>query len=148
MVQALKGNQAMIVRVFRNLTRGLWSIQARKGSSWHTIAHASSVVLADASFIVNEAGRLRTIRTGRKTIHAYVKGNLLGYNGIRRKPCIGFPAPDEFKTGTNTGQEITYNPKLYSSFVKAWNGEAIKNADYVHFVLDPYPSVSYSGIHS
>lgn len=138
----------MIVRVFRNLTSKVWSIQARNGSSWHTIAHASSVILGDASFIVEEAGRLRTIRTGKKVIHAYVKGNLLGYNGTIRKPWEGFPPPDVFKTGTNTGQEVTYNPKRFSSFVKAWNGEAIKNADFVHFVLDPYPAVSYSGKHS
>jgi hypothetical protein len=138
----------MEVRVFRNLTSKLWSIQARNGKAWHTIAHASSVILGDASFIVQEAGRLTTLRTGKKVIHAFVKGNLLGYNGKIRKPLEGFPMPDVFKVGTNTGQEATYNPKRFSSFVKAWNSEPIKKAEMVHFVLDPYPAVSYSGKYS
>ena len=67
----------MFVYVYRNLKHGrnaprLYSI-LRKG---RVIARRSAVLITQASFIVREAGRQKVLRTGRKNVHAFVKGYL------------------------------------------------------------------------
>lgn len=128
----------MLVEVYRNLNNGKWSI--RDAVTGYVAGHAETVVLADAEFIVNEAGRQRVIREQRKNVHAYVKGTLL--EAIRFKPFRGrkiFPA--------NLGHwnvlysvPVTYNPYLTSSFVDAeLTDQSIQSADRV--VLDTYGRV-------
>ncbi len=38
------------------------------------VGHTKSIRLKECYFVVNEAGRQRVIRTGRKNVHAYVLG--------------------------------------------------------------------------
>ncbi|MCJ2088540.1 hypothetical protein MKK88_21535 [Methylobacterium sp. E-005] len=62
-----------MIDVYRNRTRGLWSVRVLGRVS----GHAQAVALADARFRVIEAGRLRALRTGRREVHAHVTGTLL-----------------------------------------------------------------------
>jgi hypothetical protein len=65
------------VEVYRNLARrdGVW-YSVRQGG--HVVAHAQELMLNDASFVVHEAGRQRVLSSGRKNVHAWVRGTLIG----------------------------------------------------------------------
>lgn len=46
------------------------------------IAHAQELVVADAEFVVREAGRLRVIEEQRKNVHAGVVGRVVAWRGV------------------------------------------------------------------
>jgi hypothetical protein len=65
------------VRVFSNLTRRCYSIQATVPEvGWRTIAHASHVQLTNATFFVSETARQRVLRTKKRTVHAAIQADL------------------------------------------------------------------------
>jgi len=68
---------ALCVRVFRNLTRHCFSIQATVPKlGWRTIAHASHAQLKNATFFVSEAARQRVLRTKKRSVHASIQADL------------------------------------------------------------------------
>jgi hypothetical protein len=87
------------VRVYWNLHRKMYSIQARYGYDWYVVAHAEELMLKNVTFKVSEAGRQRVLRTGVKNVHAYVVGGL-----------IPFVNPDK-------GRRVSYDPKVFDCFV-------------------------------
>lgn len=65
----------MILRVYRNLRRAVWSLlDPRTG---RVIAHADELVLEGVTFEVSEATRQRVIARHRRTVHAYARGTLV-----------------------------------------------------------------------
>lgn len=60
------------VRVYRNLHKGGYSVM-QKG---RVVAHADELHLVDVKFVVQESGRKRTLREGRKCVHAFAVGRL------------------------------------------------------------------------
>jgi len=58
------------VHVYRNLTKGLWSIR----HSGRVIAHSPKVVLMACTMRVREGGRQRAIRDGQRNVHAWIEG--------------------------------------------------------------------------
>lgn len=112
----------MKVRVFRNLTRGCLSLQGHMpGKGWRTVAHASEVLLEDVRFVVSMAGRLRTVRTGRKCVHAWAEGHLTTWRGQTRDVGTPIPALHDARTQAAppgiVGCPTSYNPKRRGSFV-------------------------------
>lgn len=88
----------MQVRVFYNLTRKCWSIQHRvPGKGWRLHSHASVVSVADAKPVVLEGGRRRTLREGKRYVHAFITGRLTEHH-LRR------------------GFTVSYNPHKGSGF--------------------------------
>lgn len=62
------------VEAYRNLTRsGVW-YSLRQGGL--VVAHAQTVLLMDVEFVVNDLGRQRVLKTGRRNVHAYVRGTI------------------------------------------------------------------------
>ena len=59
-------------RVYRNLTNGRLSI--KQGSL--VVGHCDGVLMGDCEFIVNENGRQRTVKEGKKYVHAFVEGHI------------------------------------------------------------------------
>lgn len=63
------------VQVYRNL-------RGKKGSYFSirqggcVVAHGDAMMLRDATFVVQEAGRQRVLSSGRKNVHAWVRGYL------------------------------------------------------------------------
>lgn len=137
------------VRVFRNLTKGCYSIQAKVGKGWRTVAHADAVLIEPATFKVSEAGRQRTIATGRKQVHAWVCGRLVMWAGAitdaidqmgldpravlksarRITPGVGATPADVavlFDRATAIGghlrETLRYNPRKGESFTVALPG--------------------------
>lgn len=64
--------------VYRNLTRGCWSVRERG----RVVAHAQTVTLADAVMVVRPGARARVIRTGNREVHAWIKGTLVPHAGV------------------------------------------------------------------
>ena len=68
----------MRVRVYRNLTKGCWSIQHKvPGKGWRLWQHADKVQVSCAIPKVSESGRQRVIREKKKSVHAYLEGWLI-----------------------------------------------------------------------
>lgn len=101
------------VRVYRNLHHKCWSVQAKVWTDagrqeWRVVFHANAVVLEDARFQVNEAGRQKVLRERKKNVHAFVAGKL-------RYLSHPWNAGD-----TNYfRQPVTYNPYKAPTFVEA-----------------------------
>jgi len=68
---------ATIVFVYRNLHHDVWSLMAKDGKhAGLVVGHSTHVVLDQAKWRVNEAGRQRVIQEQRKNVHAGVSGQL------------------------------------------------------------------------
>jgi hypothetical protein len=95
------------------------------------VNHASVVIISDATFSVQPAGREKVRREKRKNVHAYVRG-LPAY--IR--PHFIPSAYDVEVEGSALEcladhRKITYNPYKYESFVYADTEEPVDSADWV-----------------
>lgn len=66
----------LIVKVFRNLHMPgvMWSVRGPDGK---ILMHSKAVLLRNATFIVQPAGREKVRREKKKTVHAFVKGELI-----------------------------------------------------------------------
>ena len=90
------------VRVYRNL-RGPHRYSVSQGGV--VVGHADGLILQDVKFTVREAGRKRVLATGRKNVHAWASGFLVG------------SAMGTSLDGRELPVEVTYNPYLSGSFM-------------------------------
>lgn len=73
----------MRVRLYRNLSaqyrqQHAWSLMAYEGKRKGLVIDiVDGAVLADAEFVVSEAGRQRVLRDKAKNVHAFVQGDLV-----------------------------------------------------------------------
>lgn len=148
----------LAVRVFRNLTRSCFSIQARTPLGWRTVAHASEVLATGAGFKVHEAGRQRVLATGRKQVHAWVCGELVawvarpGLDGGHPEASVALaPAARHELADTRVGsgviaeaamaasrdrpempwEPLAYNPRKAPTFVAGFDRLPVTAADAV-----------------
>ena len=105
------------VYVYRNLRTGHFSIAAVAGTAGRgrLIAHAQTVLLADAQFVVSAAGRERVRRRRQREVHAGAVGTRL--------------APDADHVGS--WERVTYNPYLHDGFVLRSDSTPVNTASYV-----------------
>ena len=93
------------VYVYRNLTKGCWSLKSLKTGK--VIGHAQSLTLKDTIFKVSEAGRQRVIRDKRKNVHAGIVGTVMspvaGWINSNGVPARKIP--------------VTYNPYKAPTFM-------------------------------
>lgn len=95
------------VRVYRNLHREMFSIQARTAKGWRVAGRAPWVQLFEPQAVVSEAGRQRVLRTGQKNVHAYLTGRLgATYPTASRLPPV---RPSSLRL-------FNYNPKHSTLF--------------------------------
>jgi len=94
------------VYVYFNLHRKCFSVKALEGEhKGRVVHHTDSLYLLDVTFKVSQKGRERVLRTKRKNVHAGVVGTFV----------TTFQVADP----VDSGQPVTYNPYLYTSFVRA-----------------------------
>ena len=105
--------------VFRNLHHKgvVWSVR-NKGL---TIMHTPHIILKNCSFTVWKGGQESVRKTGQKTVHAFVKGELLV------DPVEISKVYKKLKTSKNSAY---YNPYKTDTFVDSNNNE-LSGADYV-----------------
>lgn len=131
----------MKVRVFRNLTRGVWSIQTRTAGAWRTIAHAPQASLSGASFYVSEASRVRCAAAGKREVHAWVEGDLVAVHGAKLVAKWTTPEIESAMAERATGalvslaDRVTYSPFTRGDFHKRGTGESVATAERVTFTM-------------
>ena len=89
------------VRVYWNLHKKCWSIQDTKTN--RVIDHTFALNLVDAKFVVQQGGKERVRREGRKNVHAFVVGTV-----DEEQPMVG---------SHNGAVKVTYNPYRDDTFV-------------------------------
>lgn len=116
------------VDVYRNLSQGCWSVKDR--SDGRVIGRADAVIVTDATFVVQPAGRAKVLREGQKNVHAFVRGTLrtnsfnIKLETLNNQNVLGdaidFSRREEalFLQG-KPSIEATYNPYKFDSFVDA-----------------------------
>jgi hypothetical protein len=113
-----KTEDSLPVMVYRNLTRGCWSIKSKKTN--RVIHHADVLHMRDCSFKVSQAGRERVVREQKKYVHAYVVGEFDSFQGVIL---------------LDSWKRVRYNPYINTSFV--WNDDTpIEKAEEVFFDFD------------
>lgn len=65
-------SELQMIDVYYNVRQKMFS--CRKDG--RVIGHATTLKVENARFVVQEAGRLRVLRTGRKNVHAFVRGEV------------------------------------------------------------------------
>lgn len=103
------------VEVYRNVNKKgvVYSIR----QFGYVVAHATEVILLNAEFIVKQSGRKRVKKTGRKNVHAWVKGDIVKE---RVKPDNG-----------RLRARVMYNPKKNDTFVLKGDKLMIRTAPLV-----------------
>lgn len=99
------------VQVYYNLHKKCLSVR-RKGI---VVNHVNSIILKDATFHVQPAGRKKVLREKRKNVHAYISGT---------------PINVAFFDGEKS-ERITYNPYKYKSFISVETGDPVFKKDIV-----------------
>ena len=107
------------VDVYRNLRNGMWSVKNRLTGL--VIGWVSTCMVQDATLVVQPAGNQRVRDTGRKNVHAFVRGNLQLSYGDGIMASMGLYDPIS----------ITYDPYEYRTFVRIKDESPIHKAPYV-----------------
>jgi hypothetical protein len=84
--------------VYRNLTRGSWSVRVEG----RVVGHVPAIALIGVTLRASDAARLRCLRTGARDVHAWARGlPLVGVprpgGAVRFRYCLcqpGFRLPD------------------------------------------------------
>ena len=104
--------QGQPVRVYRNLHKRCYSVQARlyrfgRGNYWKVGGHRENLHLTNVRFVVNEAGRRRVLREKKKNVHAFIQGEYQGFS---------LTAIDDLCLAYQDVKRIAYNPYQSGSF--------------------------------
>jgi hypothetical protein len=91
------------VEVYRNLHKQALSVRECNGL---VLTHEQTVFIGSPRFVVQPAGRAKVIREQRKNVHAFVRGELLGFSAGTLK---GFEDYTEWS-------QATYNPYAADTF--------------------------------
>lgn len=94
----------MRVDVYKNLHNGLMSV---RGTNGRVLTHEPTVLIRNPQFVVQPAGRERVLREQRKNVHAFVRGELVGFSLINTQ-MVGFDPEGLHK--------VSYNPYKAAHF--------------------------------
>ena len=100
--------------VYLNLHKDAVSVRSRETENYgKVVAHKPKVHIADATFVVQPAGREKCRENETKNVHAFVRGEWTEAEKVLY------------------GEPVTYNPYKYDTFVQAENEEPVEGADLV-----------------
>jgi hypothetical protein len=111
------------VCVFRNLHLPgvFWSV--RDNASGRTIGHATQVIVGNAEFVVQPAGHKKAWEFGKRTVHAWVKGDLI----------VDPWEIDVFRAAPGRRVFVTYNPKAgIESFFAVKTKRPVEKAKFAY----------------
>ncbi len=102
----------MTTDIYRNTTKSCWSFRQRG----RVVAHVAAAALADVTLHASEPSRLRYLRTGHRTVHAWARGRLV--DAARPADAV----------------RLSYQPALAAGFSAA--GMPVRKARLVTFERD------------
>jgi hypothetical protein len=109
----------MLVHVYRNLHKRVWSIMV-KG---RVIAHAPALLLSGCIFKVGPGGLARCRREHCKNVHAFAVGELVAEQPADRPEGASWC-------------RVRYNPYLNDTFVQPDTGEPVFSGTAAYFGTD------------
>jgi len=96
--------------VYRNLRTGTWSLRNSRGI---VISHPKEIIIKDPTFVVQPSGLRRVRESGRKVVHAGVRGEVV-------------PLSEEAESHLlSKAERVTYNPMRLDHFVKVSDGTPV-----------------------
>ena len=107
----------MNVDVYKNLHKDTWSVRDR--STGLVVDHDDYVVVENAQFIVQPAGRRKVLREQKKNVHAFVRGTRVPMSELSTTVRHSTPAT-----------RVSYNPYKSGAF-KTQTGRRVKEAQLV-----------------
>lgn len=117
------------VDVYFNLHRRVWSLRSRRTGL--VIEHRRVVHFAlGAKMVVRPSGRERVLRTGKKDVHAFVRGTPTDLSDSVAEWL-------EFGRSLPGAAQITYNPHRAAHFTRRDTEERIDEAGAVLMVAAP-----------
>ena len=120
------------VKVYWNISKKLWSIMATSGPRKNrVIGHAESVRMHNVNFKVSKPGRERVLREGKKNVHAYAEGELIGVEGVEWKDKSYALTLSLLKPTGNGAAMVTYDPYKDDTFMS--EGRAVRWASWAVF---------------
>lgn len=122
----------MKVDIYYNLHRHCWSVVAREGADrGRVVAHLPRAVVADATLVVREGGRLRALQERRKNVHAFVRGRLLA-EGVEMPEGLRPISYNPFEAGYFTLRDDAARPPVRQAALVVLDGRRA-------LALDPRP---------
>lgn len=102
------------VDIYWNLHKHVYSVRARVGAdAGRVIMHTHAFGVRDARFVVNPRGREKVLVTGRKNVHAFVRGFW----------------QDEEPEGERI--QVRYNPRETGTYTTKEGGHPVYGAEFV-----------------
>ena len=126
----------MKVAAYFNLHKHVFSLQSRSKDTYgKVIEHTDHVILKNPKFVVREGGRQKVLKEKKKSVHAFVVGEVVQGLPEGNVSVLEFP--------------VTYNPYQGGSFVKRADREAVSEADYaiLRLGVDGKPLTSAYEVH-
>ncbi len=127
-----------IYQVYRNLHNKKLSIRNKRTK--RVAGWCSYVLLSDVTFNVSETGRQKVLKDKQKNVHATIDGKVcdvvdFGYKNETLYSCLDYEDQKGFIE--EVGQQFTYDPYKYSSFVRESDERFIKlNWDWCAIYAD------------
>ena len=108
------------IEVYRNLHKNCFSVR-HKGKVVGYLHDSEQLALTNVKFVVQPAGRAKVLRENKKNVHAFVRGDYVGYeNNLTNNLYFG-----EFKD--LDFYAVSYNPYKSDKFVVKETGEPIES---------------------
>ena len=128
-IAAYKGRKIDLnkpVEVYKNLHIDQWSIR----QDGLVVGHARALALTDCTFHVSQVGRKRVLGSGRKNVHAFVRGYWVSHLATSR---LGIDY---------TWDVVMYNPHKFPTFVcdTVLGFEELDSADIAYFPIGGRPT--------
>jgi len=133
-VTPLKADRGQSVRVYRNLSNGMLSVQGKQSQGWRVLGHTSSVLLYNVHTTVSMATVARIRREHKKYVCARACGSIVSAgidtvtleteaeDWLRRETEA--PAPNQIR-------RVKFNPHTDDTFVYADVPGAYHCSDYL-----------------
>ena len=106
------------VEVYWNLHKKCWSIRHAHGKLIAYRPHRNYLEMQDVAWVVQQGGRERVLREGKKNVHAFARGVLKDFCDEE----LRFYVDDEPK-------HVTYNPFKHNHFTDRKTGEPVRTSD-------------------
>lgn len=127
----------MRVEAYRNLQRDTFSVRKAQG---RVLLHCDRVFIRNADFVVQPAGRAKVLEEKRKNVHAFVRGELVGW-GLAHPRMIVDKNRNYAYAGYPAWRCASYNPYYKDAFFDKNTQLAVHEAAFV--VLEKTASGDY-----
>jgi len=108
------------IEVYRNLHKNCFSVR-HKGKVVGYLHDNEQLALTNVKFVVQPAGRAKVLRENKKNVHAFVRGDYVGYeNNLIEEMYFGKFEDLDFYA-------VSYNPYKSDKFVVKETGKPIES---------------------